>query len=200
MDNAVDMAHFYYVHYAIPRKFKVVLSGKRLEQHFEGVPRDDMFPERLNTEKPQILYSESVSSFDGPAVLISEMIYHFEGFDVNLRGVNFYYPIDTNSFRMIYGTIVQHTESISGRMAQSIANHFADVVTLGFEQDIKIWSSKRWVEKPLLCDADGPIYQLRDWYQQFYEAPGSRPPFDEVFELDTSNAVLHWTAESGARA
>ena len=31
-----------------------------------------------------------------------------------------------------------------------------------------IWHSKTRVDNPLLCDGDGPVYQLRKWYDQFY--------------------------------
>ncbi|MNM72712.1 3-ketosteroid-9-alpha-monooxygenase oxygenase subunit [compost metagenome] len=31
-----------------------------------------------------------------------------------------------------------------------------------------IWHSKTRVDNPLLCDGDGPVYQLRRWYEQFY--------------------------------
>ena len=36
------------------------------------------------------------------------------------------------------------------------------------EQDIPIWENKRYRERPLLSDADGPIMQYRRWYQQFH--------------------------------
>ena len=38
------------------------------------------------------------------------------------------------------------------------------------EQDIPIWENKRYRERPLLSDADGPIMQFRRWYHQFYAA------------------------------
>ena len=37
-----------------------------------------------------------------------------------------------------------------------------------FSQDIAIWENKIHLEKPLLCDGDGPIAQLRKWARQFY--------------------------------
>ena len=39
----------------------------------------------------------------------------------------------------------------------------------GFESvDMVIWNNKKYRAKPLLCDGDGPILQLRRWYAQFY--------------------------------
>ena len=44
-----------------------------------------------------------------------------------------------------------------------------------FEQDTPIWENKRHLRSPVLCDGDGPIYELRKWYAQFYSplAPSS---------------------------
>jgi hypothetical protein len=36
-----------------------------------------------------------------------------------------------------------------------------------FEQDLPIWENKRCWERPVLCDADGPISTYRRWYAQF---------------------------------
>ena len=42
-----------------------------------------------------------------------------------------------------------------------------DVARL-FEQDAPIWENKRHLRSPVLCDGDGPLYELRKWYAQFY--------------------------------
>ena len=34
-------------------------------------------------------------------------------------------------------------------------------------QDIPIWEHKRYLERPVLCDGDGPIATYRRWYAQF---------------------------------
>ena len=31
-----------------------------------------------------------------------------------------------------------------------------------------IWTHKSRIDNPLLCAEDGPVYQLRRWYEQFY--------------------------------
>ena len=51
-------------------------------------------------------------------------------------------------------------------MASAIA--LGDFVKMGFEQDVTIWKNKTRIDNPLLCEEDGPIYQLRRWYEQFY--------------------------------
>jgi len=35
-------------------------------------------------------------------------------------------------------------------------------------EDIPIWENKAYLERPVLCDGDGPIAEFRRWGQQFY--------------------------------
>jgi hypothetical protein len=40
-------------------------------------------------------------------------------------------------------------------------------------EDIPIWENKRYLERPLLCDGDGPIAEFRRWCLQFYSPQAS---------------------------
>jgi 3-ketosteroid 9alpha-monooxygenase subunit A len=79
-----------------------------------------------------------------------------------------------------------------------VAAKFADFVGLGFQQDVAIWTHKSRVDNPLLCADDGPVYQLRRWYSQFYTDVEDIQP-DMVsrfeFEVDTTRAVAEWETE-----
>ncbi len=46
VDNIVDMAHFFYVHYSFPTYFKNVFEGHAATQYMRGVARSDMRPPR----------------------------------------------------------------------------------------------------------------------------------------------------------
>ena len=35
------------------------------------------------------------------------------------------------------------------------------------EEDRVIWDRKKYYEKPMLCDGDGPFAKFRKWYKQF---------------------------------
>jgi hypothetical protein len=35
------------------------------------------------------------------------------------------------------------------------------------EEDRIIWDRKKYFERPLLCNGDGPFLQFRKWYGQF---------------------------------
>jgi 3-ketosteroid 9alpha-monooxygenase subunit A len=65
-------------------------------------------------------------------------------------------------------------------------------------QDVHIWLNKAPVQNPLLCEEDGPVYQLRRWYEQFYvDKADVSPEMVErfEFEVDTTKANEFWRAE-----
>ena len=69
---------------------------------------------------------------------------------------------------------------------------------LGFLQDVEIWKNKTRIDNPLLCEDDGPVYQLRRWYEQFYVDKADVT--DEMtarfeYEIDTSKALESWNEE-----
>jgi 3-ketosteroid 9alpha-monooxygenase subunit A len=66
---------------------------------------------------------------------------------------------------------------------------------MGFEQDVEIWKNKARIDNPLLCEEDGPVYQLRRWYEQFYvDAADVAPDMVDRFEyeLDTTSPREEW--------
>ncbi len=69
---------------------------------------------------------------------------------------------------------------------------------MGFEQDVEIWRNKTRIDNPLLVEEDGPVYQLRRWYEQFYVDVADVTP-DMVdrfeFELDTTQPTAAWMKE-----
>lgn len=44
----------------------------------------------------------------------------------------------------------------------------AHTVVKDFRQDMRIWESKRYLERPVLAATDGPIGKFRRWSKQFY--------------------------------
>ncbi|MNN17805.1 3-ketosteroid-9-alpha-monooxygenase oxygenase subunit [compost metagenome] len=44
-----------------------------------------------------------------------------------------------------------------------------------FYQDVDIWAHKIRVNNPVLAEGDGPVYQLREWYEQFFMDEASVP-------------------------
>ena len=115
-----------------------------------------------------MLGNTSVASYYGPSFMIDDLTYHYEHGDAKTILINCHYPIDSNSFVLQYGIIVKKSEALPGDEAMRTAIKLGDYVKLGFEQDVEIWRHKARIDNPLLVEEDGPVYQLRHWYQQFY--------------------------------
>jgi 3-ketosteroid 9alpha-monooxygenase subunit A len=112
--------------------------------------------------------------------------------------INCHYPVTPTSFMLQWGVIVRRPEGISDEHAAKVGAKFAKFIGLGFQQDVEIWRHKSRIDNPLLCAEDGPVYQLRRWYEQFYTDVADIPA-DMVaryeFEVDTSRALQGWEAE-----
>jgi nitrite reductase/ring-hydroxylating ferredoxin subunit len=52
--------------------------------------------------------------------------------------------------------------------ARGVGRAFIEEVTRQYTQDIPIWENKRFLERPVLCEGDGPIGVIRKYYAQFY--------------------------------
>ena len=105
--------------------------------------------------------------------------------------INCHYPVTPTSFMLQWGVIVRRPPGLTDAQAARFGAKFAKFVGVGFEQDVQIWLHKSRVDNPLLCAEDGPVYQLRRWYEQFYTDVADIEP-DMVaryeFEIDTSQA------------
>jgi 3-ketosteroid 9alpha-monooxygenase subunit A len=82
------------------------------------------------------------------------------------RLVNAHTPVDDSRVDLRFGVLLK----IIGNeeKTKKFAEMYAENLRLGFHQDIQIWENKKYREVPVLCDGDGPIIKLRQWYAQFY--------------------------------
>ncbi|MFF5928292.1 MULTISPECIES: Rieske 2Fe-2S domain-containing protein [Streptomyces] len=194
VDNVVDMAHFYYVHYAFPEYFKNVFEGHVATQYMESSPRGDM---ELGTLSSGMLRSDA--SYYGPSYMIDHLYSDVGGgLEMEIVLINCHYPIDADSFVLQYGAIVKRLPGMTDEQAAEAAAATAEGATVGFEQDVEIWRNKTRIDNPLLTEEDGPVYQLRRWYEQFYVDVADVK--DEMvqrfeFEIDTQRATTAWRAE-----
>jgi 3-ketosteroid 9alpha-monooxygenase subunit A len=203
MDNVVDMAHFFYIHFAFPVYFKNVFEGHIATQYLRTRSRPDVDVSGGSN------YSEggvettlrSEASYYGPAYMIDYLWHDYHGMTIESVLINCHYPVTPTSFRLQWGAIVRKPPGLSDRHAAAMSAKFADFVGLGFKQDVEIWLHKARVDNPLLCAEDGPVYQLRRWYQQFYCDVADVQP-DMVaryeFEIDTARPVTSWEEEVAA--
>ncbi|MFD7845894.1 Rieske 2Fe-2S domain-containing protein [Nocardia sp. NPDC004340] len=198
VDNVVDMAHFFYVHYGFPTFFKNVFEGHTASQYMTSVSREDMMGETAKAlGGKNVLQSEA--SYYGPSYMIDYLKSESpNGLVVEGYLINCHYPINENQFVLQYGAIAKKPEGVPAEQAAEIAAKFVGGLGKGFEQDAAIWKRKSRINNPLLCEEDGPVYQLRRWYEQFYV--DAAEVADEMtdrfeFEVDTTRAVTAWEAE-----
>jgi 3-ketosteroid 9alpha-monooxygenase subunit A len=196
IDNVSDMAHFYYVHFAFPTYFKNIFEGHVATQYMESRGRPDIGKGSQYAGEDNMLKSEA--SYFGPSYMINWLWNDFKGTTVESILVNCHYPIDQNSILLQYGVMAKKLPGVDREMANTIASKFARSFKVGFEQDVAIWKNKTRIDNPLLCEEDGPVYQLRRWYEQFYVdiadvSDDMTARFE--FEIDTSHAIEAWEKE-----
>ncbi|MCU1687686.1 MAG: kshA [Amycolatopsis sp.] len=196
IDNMVDMAHFFYIHYAFPIYFKNVFEGHIATQYLNTKGRPDVGMASNYGGEENLLHSEA--SYFGPSYMINKLLNTYQGFEVENVLINCHYPVTENSFMLQWGVSVKKFPGVSDEQADRMAGKFAKGVGGGFLQDVEIWRNKTRIDNPLLCEEDGPVYQLRRWYEQFYVdvdevTPDMGRRFE--FEVDTSRANEAWSAE-----
>ena len=192
VDNVVDMAHFFYIHGSLPTHFKNIFEGHVATQYMSTGVRADL------KDVTKSLGGSSVASYWGPSFMIDDLTYHYEEGDQHTVLINCHYPIDEHSFVLQYGIIVKKAAGLSDEAATQAAIELGDFVKMGFEQDVVIWKNKARIDNPLLCEEDGPIYQLRRWYEQFYvDVDEVTPDMVDRFEseIDTTRPNGIWSRE-----
>jgi len=195
----VDMAHFFYVHKSFPTYFKNVFEDHVAVQYFRGESREDIRPKITDGSAPNLVATHSDAAYYGPSYMIDVLDYEYETGTVNSVLTTCHYPVSANQFVLMSGITVKKTGyTPDGSDAADFARKHSEFIAYGFEEDVKIWKNKSRINNPLLCEEDGPVYQLRRWYDQFYVDLADVTP-DMVarfeFEMDTSKAVEAWRKE-----
>ncbi|MFD8500724.1 Rieske 2Fe-2S domain-containing protein [Amycolatopsis sp. NPDC059657] len=196
IDNMVDMAHFYYVHLAFPTYFKNIFEGHIATQYLNTKGRPDVGVQSNYGGEENLLRSEA--SYFGPSYMINTLVNNFKGYEVENVLINCHYPVTENSFVLQWGVSVKKLPGLTDEQADKLAGKFAKGIGAGFLQDVEIWRNKTRIDNPLLCEEDGPVYQLRRWYDQFYVdvadiSEDMTRRFE--FEVDTTKANEVWEKE-----
>ncbi|GAA4724635.1 Rieske 2Fe-2S domain-containing protein [Phytohabitans rumicis] len=197
IDNVVDMAHFFYIHFAFPTYFKNVMEGHVATQFLQTRGRPDV-TNGSNYAGDAQTKLRSEAAYYGPSYMIDYLYHDYHGITVESVLINCHYPVTPTSFVLQWGVIVKRLPGLTSEQAERVAGKFAKSVGVGFLQDVEIWKHKSRIDNPLLCAEDGPVYQLRRWYEQFYV--DVEDVTDEMvarfeFEVDTTRAIQAWEAE-----
>ncbi|MFI2533580.1 3-ketosteroid-9-alpha-hydroxylase, partial [Rhodococcus erythropolis] len=196
VDNVVDMAHFFYVHYSFPKYFKNIFEGHVASQYMESVGREDVISGTNYGDPNAVLRSDA--SYFGPSYMIDWIKSEANGQIIETVLINCHYPISNNAFVLQYGAMVKKLPGMDDESTAAMAAQFTEGVEMGFLQDVEIWKNKAPIDNPLLSEEDGPVYQLRRWYNQFYTdvenvTEDMTKRFE--FEIDTTRAVESWKRE-----
>jgi 3-ketosteroid 9alpha-monooxygenase subunit A len=154
VENVVDVAHFVPVHATDARAFENEFRDHLAIQRSGGVGS--------GSSRYQGSSFRVTATYHGPGFQLTD----FESRGGEARLLNAHTMIDGGRLHLRFGVLLREV----GDAAKNERFHAAYVRDLqrGFEQDIAIWTNKRWRDRPLLCDGDGPIMKLRRWYGQFY--------------------------------
>ncbi|RHW25505.1 aromatic ring-hydroxylating dioxygenase subunit alpha [Nocardioides immobilis] len=195
IDNVADMAHFYYVHFAFPTSFRNIFEGHTATQFMESKGRPDKSEGGYSGEDSTL---KSEATYFGPAYMINWLEVDYKGFVTEVILINCHIPTGPDSFTLQYGISVRKPEGLDEKTVNYIAERYTESFGDGFLQDVAIWENKVAVQNPLLCEEDGPVYQLRRWYEQFYtDVAEIKPEMTDrfEFEVDTTRANEFWHAE-----
>ena len=158
IDNMADIAHFGPVHGAPVSKFSNEAEKHIYRQRLEGAS------ERLS-EGDKLF---SLATYEGPAYMHTYMTGKMEGMDVTSRLLVSHVPVHTECFDLRFGVKVKKDPNLSDEENIAMVKSYVEANRIAFFQDVEVWHTKIRVDNPLMCDGDGPIYKLRQWYQQFY--------------------------------
>ncbi|MEU4312205.1 Rieske 2Fe-2S domain-containing protein [Nocardia sp. NPDC024068] len=194
IDNNVDMAHFFYIHGAYPVYFKNVFEGHIATQLMHSEPRADI-------QKVEDALLRSEASYYGPSYMINYLHNDFAGTTIEVVLINCHYPVTHDSFVLQWGVSVERMPGATPEDAAKLAGAFSKNFATGFLQDVEVWKNKTRIDNPLLTSEDGPVYQQRRWYEQFYvdiaEVTDDMTARFEC-EVDTRRARGEWDREIAA--
>ena len=163
-ENAVDIAHFIYVHRAIRMPTaKITLEGHRRSTDMTSVgPHID---EEGNIDFNQLVDIHLLSKNCGPGMSTQMFSKAFKTF---LMGT--VTPISANKMKLRFA--FAKPLDISEKFDLLAEGTISEIV-YQVGQDIPIWQNKKYLESPILCDGDGPVAKYRRWFSQFYDDPAA---------------------------
>lgn len=78
-------------------------------------------------------------------------------------------PIDEDSTQVRFNFTVRKFDD--AKTTSTVAKAFVGEINKQIQEDQPIWENKTFLPVPALADTDGPIVKFRKWYSQFYAEP-----------------------------
>ncbi|MCY3930371.1 MAG: Rieske 2Fe-2S domain-containing protein [Acidobacteria bacterium] len=176
VENAVDFAHFMYIHERMNVPWtQIPVPGVAIE-HIPGVE----FPE----DRPWTMHflDEAVLKFRGRPLertrTRARATFTGAASIVNFR---FFIPdtgeIDLCQTHLPISPLEQQVDFhwfADRRVPRLLAWYVVGNWISQWRHDIQIWENKTYLDHPTLCRDDGPVVRMRRWYRQFF--PDPQPP------------------------
>ena len=159
-ENAVDIAHFVYVHSAshMPNA-NIELDGHR--RVTEMVTKTPKIDDQGNIDLSQTEDSHLISRNWGPGV--SSQVFD-RAFKTVMMGTMA--PITASRMKLRFA--FTKPKDLASPFDMLTDGLIAEVVRQ-VGHDMVIWENKTYRDNPILCDGDGPIAKYRRWFTQFYD-------------------------------
>lgn len=177
-ENAVDSAHFYWLHGTVeqPPTSAEILAPHVLHMRSATLMSTGAGPVTGGIEAHMFGFGYTMTRFTG---LVETLL------------VSSATPIDEGRCDMAFAFTVRRTVppdsplamggdgTLQADITKGIGKAFVKEIARQLEQDIPIWENKRYLPRPVLCEADGPVGLFRTWSRQFYPAESevTSPPF-----------------------
>lgn len=212
VDNLVDVAHFFYIHGegkgGGSSYFKNVFEDHFATQYLEigpqvenpGYLRDATFTGDINELD---CWNRGETTYHGPSYLVSRLMFKLSENDAcETIEILAQYPVTAERFALHMGFIVRDNPNLNKEQNAERAQQVSHFLRQGTLQDVHIWETKAPIDNPLLCDSDGPLYQLRRWYEQFFvDVAHIKPEMVNRFEAetDTRHALPVWEQQAAEK-
>ncbi|MEH6593431.1 MAG: Rieske 2Fe-2S domain-containing protein [Halioglobus sp.] len=167
IDNMADKAHFGPVH------------GAQAITRFSNISEGHTYIQLMDGRSPMGVM-ESVATYYGPGYMIHSMKLAMDsGENTGFMSLVMNVPTSMESFEFLAGFKYPIPPGMEGNIVAQIefVNQQVDAnEQQGVFADLAIWKDKVTIDNPILCDGDGPVTRLRQWYNQFLV------PLDQVPE------------------
>ena len=165
-ENVVDRAHFRYVHgmKVMPTPHTAVLDYPNIRMITQTIMETPMGDVTGELDVEAYGFGFSTSRFSG---IVDT---------VNVASVT---PIDDEYVDVRFSFAVKKTGGRS--TTEGVGKAFTKEIARQLEEDAPLWENKCFLERPTLCDGDGPIAEFRRWCKEFYPDWYHQQAEDEFF-------------------
>ncbi len=166
IDNMADKAHFVPVH------------GSEEITFFQNISEGHTYTQLMKGRSPHGVM-ESKATYFGPGYMIHSMQVEIpESEPMRFMSLVMNLPVSLESFEFLAGFKYPVPPGMDNNIPAQIdvVNQQIDENTDGVFADLAIWKDKVTIDNPILCDGDGPVTKLRQWYNQFLVPVDQVPP------------------------